>query len=423
MINKIFNIENDPKSGRTIFWLCGLKISFINKNNLTKPDYKEALSKINRKYKNNEKIKVGFLVNQCAKWNAENLYNLLNEHETFEPVILVSPYNTLHEQKDLTKDSVEDLYNFFKATGKNVVKAYDEKARQYIELHQFDIDILFYQQPWGLDKNQDAEIVSRYAICCYYAYGISVLDHSLGVRPFHEKLHSYFIPNEQTFKLLKKYEIRDLNNLKIIGYPKLDIYNNLTKGKTTKKTIIYAPHHSYNRSVHIGTFDKLGKQVLEFAKQHNEYNWIFKPHPDLKEVLYKDIRFGKKFVDKYYQDWTNLGQSYEKGNYFQMFMDSDLLITDCDAFLLEYMPTGSPIIRLERKNSTKLSELGQEIVQGIYRIGKFEDFRKTFDELMTKNNDMLLNKRKEITDNIIRKTKNASGNIVLELEKLLITED
>ena len=420
MVNKIFSIENNPRLGRTFIRLFGLKFNYINKKVIMKPTYKEALEKIHKKYKNNEKIKVGFLVNQNAKWNAENLYNLLANHNAFEPVILVSAYDSLHYQKDITKDSVSENYNFFKSTGKNVLKAYDEKAHKYLDLQQFDIDILFYQQPWGIDKSQSIDIVSNYALCCYYAYGISVLDCPLEVRPFHEKLYSYFIPNKQTFNLLKKYEIKDLNNLKIIGYPKLDVYNDLTKKEdTSKKTIIYAPHHSYNRSVHIGTFDKLGKQILKFAKQHSEYNWIFKPHPDLKEVLYKDIRFGKKFVDKYYQEWAKLGQSYEKGSYFQLFMDSDLLITDCDAFLLEYMPTGSPIIRLERKGGTKLSELGQDIIQGIYRVRKFKDFKKSFDEVMNKNNDELLNKRKEITENIIRKTKNASKNIVQDLEKII----
>ncbi len=419
MLDKMFAIENDLKLGRTVIKICGLKISFINKNIIYKPDYSEIISKIQNKYQNNEKIRVGFFVNQNAKWNAENLYNLFADHKAFEPVVLVTAYDTLHKQKDLTKDSVEENYNFFKSTGKNVLKAYDEDDHKYLDLKQFDIDILFYQQPWGFDKTQSIDVVSNYSLCCYYAYGISVLDCALEVRPFHEKLYSYFVPNEQTFQHLKKYEINDLSNMKIVGYPKLDVYNNLTKEETPKKTIIYAPHHSYNRGLHIGTFDKLGEKILEFAKQHNEYNWIFKPHPDLKEVLYKDRRFGKKFVDEYYQEWSELGQSYEKGNYFEMFMNSDLLITDCDSFLLEYMPTLSPIIRLERKGATNLSELGQEIIKGIYRVNNFKEFEKIFNDLMLNNSDNLLESRKNITENIIRKTKNASGNIIKEFEKIL----
>ena len=66
-----------------------------------------------------------------------------------------------------------------------------------------------------------------------------------------------------------------------------------------------------------------------------------------------------------------------------------------------------------------MSELGQEIVQGMYRTKNFDDFRNIFEELMIKNNDELLNKRKEITENIIRKTKNASENIVRELEEVI----
>ena len=141
---EIFKVINNPKSGRTVICICGIKLSFINKNNIYKPDYNCVIKKIQNKYKNKEKIRVGFLVNQNAKWNAENLYNLLEEHEHFEPVILVTAYDSLHNKTDLTKDTVEENYTFFKNAGKNVVKAYDDINEEYLDINQFDIDILFY---------------------------------------------------------------------------------------------------------------------------------------------------------------------------------------------------------------------------------------------------------------------------------------
>ena len=99
-------------------------------------------------------------------------------------------------------------------------------------------------------------------------------------------------------------------------------------------------------------------------------------------------------------------------------MNSDILITDCDSFLLEYMPTLNPIIRLERKDSVKLSKLGQEIVKGIYCASNFDECVNILKKLDKPNQDELKEKRKEITDSILRKTTNASANIVAELEKL-----
>lgn len=417
---RLLSFENNQVAGRTIIRFCGLKMSFINKKLAQRPDYSQALRKLKDKYNKKEKIRVGFLVSENSKWNAESLYNLLEENENFEPVILITLYTTRHLKKDFTKTSVEDNYKFFERSGKRVLKVYDEAQEKYLNIKDFDIDILFYQQPWGIDFSQWITNVSKDSICCYYPYGISVLESPIEVRPFHEQLFQYFIPNKETEKYLKKFAINKLDNLNIIGYPKLDIFNNLTQRKNDKKTIIYAPHHSWNRRLRIGTFPQTGVPMLEYAKKHKEFNWIFKPHPDLKEVLYKDKKFGKDFCDEYYKQWSEIGVIYDKGNYFEQFMTSDILITDCDAFLLEYMPTLNPIIRLDRLFSTKLSSLGKAILKGVYRVYSFKECCKVLEYLYNSPNDRLLEKRQEITNNILRKTRSASANIVKELEKLFI---
>ena len=419
----LFKLEDNDRTGRTQIKLLGIKFSYINKKLIKRPDYSYALRKIQDKYNNNKKIRVGFLVNENCKWNAENLYNLLEKNEYFEPVILITLYDTRHQKKDMTKSSIEDNYKFFAATDKRIEKVYDEKEEKYLNIEDFDIDILFYQQPWGLDPSQSIETVSKHCVCLYYSYGISVLECPSEIRPFHEKLFAYFVPNKETQASLKKFEINCLDNLVIVGYPKLDAYNDYKKTQQVKKTIIYAPHHSYNRGLKLGTFNKNGKEILEFAQKHKEYNWIFKPHPDLKEVLYKDKRYGKDFIEKYYKQWAQIGKVYEKGNYFEQFMSSDILITDCDSFLLEYMPTLNPIIRLERKDSAKLSPLGQEIIKGIYRARNFKECINILKKLDNPNQDELKEKRIEITNSILRKTTNASANIVAVMEKLCLTRE
>lgn len=416
-------VENDYNKGRTILNLFGIKFSIVNKKLIEYPDYNKAISKIREKHANNKKIRVGFLVSENCKWNAESLYNLLEENENFEPVILVTLYTSRHYKKDFTKKSVEDNYNFFVNSGKRVIKAYDEENEKYLDIKDLDIDILFYQQPWGNYYLQSANAVAESCLCFYYAYGISAVDTPIEIRPFHERLYKYFIPNEETEQGLKKYKFNKINNFAIVGYPKLDIYNNLERNKQDKKTIIYAPHHSYCRRLKLGTFPKTGLKMLKYAQEHPEYNWIFKPHPDLKEVLYKDKKYGPKFAENYYQEWAKIGKLYDKGNYFELFMSSDILITDCDAFLLEYMPTLNPIIRLDRWDSNKLSIIGKRIIKGIYRAYSFKKCQNILEKLLKTEKDELFDIRKEITETILRKTKNASANIVKELEKVFTNNE
>ena len=57
-------------------------------------------------------------------------------------------------------------------------------------------------------------------------------------------------------------------------------------------------------------------------------------------------------------------------------------------------------------------------MKGIYRAFSFNECKKTLEYLYNNDSDRLLEKRKEITKNILRKTENASANIIVELEKL-----
>ena len=420
--NFLFNIYNNYKTSRTEITFLGLKFKVYNANLTLIPDYSNVLKKIKEKYKNKEKIRVAFYVSENAKWNGEELYKLFEQHEFFEPIIIVSLLSYVHNGNDNTRNNLQENYEFFKSSGKNVVKAYNEEKKEYIPIEKFGADIIFYQQPWGIPDIHDIEYTKDFVLSCYFDYGISVLEEIEKTKHFLDKLAVYFIPNIETKSALEKNKKEFVDNKKIVGYPKLDIYNQLNKITSSKKTILYAPHLSYKKNsvLKIGTFDTTGKEILEYAKHHSEYNWIFKPHPALKHELYQDKKYGKEFADNYYKQWAEIGKIYDKGNYFEQFMLSDILITDCDSFLLEYMPTLNPIIRLERKDSVKLSKLGQEIVKGIYRVSNFDECVTILEKLDNPNQDELKEKRKEITDSILRKTTNASANIVAELEKLFI---
>ena len=139
----------------------------------------------------------------------------------------------------------------------------------------------------------------------------------------------------------------------------------------------------------------------------------------MKEVLYKDKKFGKEFTEKYYKEWANIGLVYDKGDYFELFMSSDILITDCDAFLLEYMPTLNPIIRLTRNGSCKLSLIGEKVMKGIYKANNFRECEKLLKKLENPKEDTLFKNRRIITSFCISTTEYASEKIIKELEKII----
>ena len=418
----LFSLKHSHATCRTELNIFGIKFKIFNKNLVKRPDYSNALNKVRQKYIKNEKIRVAFLVSENSKWNAEILYNLLENSEYFEPFILVTLLTYVHNGKDKTRNNLEENYTFFKNQGKKVFKAYDEKEHKYINLDEFSTDIIFYQQHWGLAENQEITEASKYSLCCSFCYGFELFEYKLINTPFDEKLYLNFIPTKLISEIKKKYKYNDNDNEIITGFPKLDIYENITINNNKTNTIIYAPHFGYNKNnaLDIGTFNRTGEKILEFAKQHKEYKWIFKPHPTLKKALIDDTKYGKEFCENYFKEWQNLGFVYEQGNYFEIFNNSDLLITDCASFLLEYMPTGKPIIRLVKTNSkAKLSPVGELVVSGIYQVTDFNSFKEEFNNLMLKNSDYLKEKRKQIVAELTNNGQSASENILNALIKII----
>jgi len=400
--NFLVSIHKNHETSRFEITFLGIKIKFLCKKLLKTPDYSKVLEKIKEKYKNKQKIRVGFYVCENAKWNAEDLYNLLEKSEEFEPVILASVLVRDCKGKDNGKDILQENYEFFNNNSKNVVKVYDEEKREYIPLKKFDLDILFYQQPWGIPEIHNIDCTKDFALSCHFHYGLHIFKSKITDMFFYRKLFTYFITNEnEKMDLLKK----GYSNLFVIGFPKLDIYKTIKKENVDnkKKTIIYAPHFSYDKKsiLKIGTFDKNGEKMLAFAKQHPEYNWVFKPHPVLRHQLSLDNKYGVDYVEKYYSEWEKIGKKYEQGNYFDLFLNSDLMITDCSSFLLEYLPTNAPLFRFERKGSAPLNSFGKKLVQNLYRINNFSSFEKMFDQVIKNDADFMKNQRVEFINNIL----------------------
>lgn len=425
---KLFEVKNNVKLMRTEISLFGIRFKIRNEKLFEYPDYTFALEKAMKKYRNKEKIKVGFLVSEQGKWNCEELYNLLAQSDVFEPIVLVTLLEHAHLGIDKTRNDLNESYEYFVKNNKNVQKAYDEEKKEYIDLKTFGIDILFYQQPWELVEIQNIDEVSKYALCCYFPYGLDIFENKLVNFLFHEKLFIYFLPNEYISKERQKYRFSNRNNEMIVGFPKFDIYKPYLKNENVdivpkaKKTIIYAPHFGYSSKhiLNIGTFDKTGVKILEFAKKHNEYNWVFRPHPNLKYTLYSDKKYGEKFADSYFEEWKKFAQISEKESALNLFLNSDLLITDASTFLLEYLFSKKPIIRLCRKSNknNKFNCFGEELSKCLYCAYSFNDFENYFNKIMVKNEDVLREKRINFLNLCFGDEVLSSQKILMSLEHL-----
>ena len=138
----------------------------------------------------------------------------------------------------------------------------------------------------------------------------------------------------------------------------------------------------------------------------------------MKKTLIEDKNFGEGFSNEYFSEWEKVGCVFDSGNYFEHFMNSDLLITDASSFLLEYLPTEQPIIRLVPKpERAKLNPFGSFLSSAWYKADSFELFEKLFGEIFLLNDDFLSDTRKNITNCFFDLKSSSSEKIIKILNK------
>ena len=237
---------------------------------------------------------------------------------------------------------------------------------------------------------------------------------------FYSKLFKYFVFSDKEAEEYKKSMNDKGQNLSIVGHPKLDVFKGYKEENYEHKYVIYAPHHSFEEnSLNYATFQWNGKYILEWAKKHPEFEWVFKPHPRLKQALIFNNIMTEDEVEQYFNDWENIGISYEDGSYFDLFKNSKCLITDCGSFLIEYLPTRQPVIHLRNSKATDYILACKIAMESYYKAWNIEDLDRCLKEILIKNNDPEKEKRikklKEFgieynsTDNIIKNIKSDIG--------------
>lgn len=379
-------------------------------------------NRVLKNIQNKSKLKVIFLCMECSKWGADILYQMLERHPMFEPLVVLIPAYTVHKGKDLTKKSLEYNFDFFKNKDIKVELAYNTIKQKYISLDKFEPDIVFYEQQYDLPPKYSLDKISKSSLCMYFPYGYENLDFRNNYTDnFHKHLFAYFVECQENLERYEHYKKGNSKNCIITGYPKLDYFVYHKKHSYDNKLkVIYAPHHSFKKqSLRFGTFRENGEFILNWAKKHSEIEWIYKPHPRLKIELLDNKIMTQKQIERYWKQWQEIGEIHESGDYLKLFDSSSCLVTDSISFLVEYLPTQKPIIQLYNKQHYPYNSIGEEISKILYKSTTNEMLNDLLNEVVLSRNDYMKEKRIELISSLFDFNQSASEKIIKYLEKLV----
>lgn len=370
------------------------------------------------------KLRVAFLVSENAKWSCQSLYEEFDKSEEFEPFILVTADSQRSPNIHEHDKQLMETYDFFRSKNMNTFYAYDIKERHFLNLDQFNPDIVFYQQPWALNGIQSPTIVSKFALSCYVPYSIAGTTEAVIHYPktFLYGIWKHFVISESIKSEYESWMEDNKESLVVTGHPKLDSYNE-SQGME-KHYIIYAPHFAFRNSIlKLSTFDWNGEYILDFARAHREFNWVFKPHPRLKLQVIQDGIMTKEEIDNYYNEWAKIGVVYDQGDYFNIFKSSDALITDCSSFLSEYLPTTKPVIHLISKDMVALNSISEVTSSHYYKAHDLKELEFYLNDVIINKNDPMKEKRINDVNILASDGISASSRILNHLKKELQIHD
>ena len=351
-------------------------------NNLHLKDFIQQLGKEKRetavieRLKKQEEIHVVFIAMSVAFWKYDELFKLMLQHKKFKPIVLLQPRIT--DLKETQNVHIEQMEKFFKERNFPYVK----------DFKSIKSDIVFYAQPY---KNSVPECLRPYnlkdKLTCYVPYAFFISNYSWAYNSMLHKLAwKCFYPTELHKINAKEICYNQGKNVEIVGYSLYDQFK--TEVKTDpwrskdKKRIIWAVHHSILNDdlAECSTFLKYAEFMKTFAIENQNLEIAFKPHPHLKEHLYKHEDWGKEKTDAYFDFWKNSSNTFfAEGNYIDLFKTSDAMIHDCGSFTVEYLYVNKPILYIGNERDKILCNFGKMAMEANYTLNDFsiEEFIDT----------------------------------------------
>lgn len=399
----------------------------------SKYNYLKVLKRIQDKVKNNEKIKIIFIVESNQKWGWQSVYEEFANDDRFELLLVALPLTTRYKERIYPQK--EDIA-FFSRLNMPIIDGFDYEKDVAKDLRELKPDVVFYTHPWFVEVNKiPPTLVSEYALTCAISYGFNVAESRVWgtttPRNFCGNLWTMFaesVWHKSFYETGTKLKNKDI--LYITGYPKMDAYKEpiadgfeqIWKDAThSRPRIIYAPHHSLEKEGGLcaSNFVEHSKFFLEFAKSHPEYEFIIKPHPLLKSKCVSTGFMTEDEYEDYIEQWRSLenGNAYTSGNYYDLFKTSDLLITDCFSFLGEYFVSQKPIVLLKTQERSAFNAFGENLTRGMYIPQTIEETETLLTDILVNKNDYLKEKRLDILDKNFFIPQNGVGKYIVDYIK------
>lgn len=387
-------------------------------NCITSYKHKKAIKSIRKAKKNNQPLKVAFMMVDTPYWKNEPLFKAMMEDERFLPTfwILDYPYASSEEiraemkAKCITYAQKNNFPYFVDLSLPELRKAF--KPHYLFVVFPYDDHIPF-------ETNE-----LKYELPCYipYCYSIMCLPQAYNGKKI-RYFHRFYLESDYIQKEVRKYMLNKAHNTRVTGLPMSEwLINYKVNRIDRKKRIIWAPHwtvdYNPNRAYTISNFLRIANDMVTLTKKYkNEIFFIFKPHPLLKRQLSSNKQWGKEKTDNYYRAWSEgTNTSLEEGNYEDVFARSDAMIHDSGSFILEYLLMDKPCMYVQLPgNQTKFYRSTQQALECYQKGSTAQDIENFIKDVLEGKDPLSETRHKFIHSYLLPNNQSPVQNIIKDL--------
>lgn len=324
----------------------------------------------------NKPIKICLTV--IRMWVFDSLYQLLKSDKRFEVVVCILP-----EKNCMQKNRVEffnRLAELLKKKNIPFVACYDAVNDKSLEFkNRVNPDIVFYTDFWKphfYDEFYITNFLDKMTLLCDYGFSVKQEEKTANFE-LNNLVDIYFRPTLLHKQMDEKLMTNKAINCVVGGSTKLDGMSDksLVKPRTnSKKRVIIAFHHGAANPKEMYCNDAIfyvSEFMLQIAKRFkNKIEFIFRPHPLLKNFLYTRKEWGEAKTREYYAKWGKLNNCKlnEEDEFLELFANSDAMLTDCCSFFAEFTAFNKPLFHLVTPTSRDgFNEFGEELYKVCYK--------------------------------------------------------
>jgi len=403
-----------------------IKIRYkIRKSFRTKVDknteiFKRNLQSINSVKNNNKNGKplIVFICQFPAVWNGmDSVYRAAINNDKVEAICLALPEKIMDKEYDIRweKYGKNESYKMLKNKGYKVIDGQKSEGKWY-DLKALHPAYVFLPRPYDihLPECYRSYTISEYTKVCYIPYGYDNVkwDSKMTYEfDFLNYTYAIFAENKyyynELFNIYKSVGWDKIKRVFNLGYPRFDFYANYKPSLHKRKTVVWLPRWTTNRSIEATTFFKYKDYLINFFIKHPEYDFICRPHP---LMLRNFVSCGllsqhdeSQFL-KVFDEYSNFFLDSD-GDFLKSFKKADIFISDFTSLLVEELIIDKPIIFTGQTNH--FTKFSWKISQGMYLVNNQRELDQTLLAVLH-DNDAKENVRKKISMKIYNP---ANGNI------------